>query len=349
MIDEIKDLAARGGELMSDDFSSSVLRQIVGAVMGVVFIGASEKKELRKLKDQHFIEVAKNLIQSGNLTNYEVYKLKNFSQVAKMADELLSNGETESHKGEQTENNQGEIPDAAPSEFDFDWFMRMFDAVGTVSNADMQQLWAKVLAGEVQAPGSFSLRTIETVRNLTAAEAKLFLDLSQYLLMGDDEGFSFISTTENLPDINDHYGITSESLFVLQDCGLVSGIRIDTRLFMDKNDVGYYLSHGDKLIVMMPKNSKSDLCSIYGYPLTRAGEQLLSATGLFVNESYFLDIGYALKRTFYDAVKTTIRPIVFEGQETYGYDASVDYLDGYTGSDEAVRNVVEAFVKRRRD
>ena len=50
--------------------------------------------------------------------------------------------------------------------------MRFFDAVSSVSNEDMQGLWAKVLAGEIQQQGQFSLRTIEALRNMTPLEAK---------------------------------------------------------------------------------------------------------------------------------------------------------------------------------
>ena len=42
--------------------------------------------------------------------------------------------------------------------------MRFFDAVGNVSNEELQKLWGKVLAGEMQQPGSCSLRTMEVIR-----------------------------------------------------------------------------------------------------------------------------------------------------------------------------------------
>lgn len=57
---------------------------------------------------------------------------------------------------------------------DADWTARFFDSVKDISNADMQRLWAKLLAGEVVQPGRFSLRTLERLRTLTSAEAKLF-------------------------------------------------------------------------------------------------------------------------------------------------------------------------------
>ncbi len=45
-------------------------------------------------------------------------------------------------------------------EVDHDWTARFFNDVQDVSSEEMQQLWAKILAGEVERPGSTSLRTM---------------------------------------------------------------------------------------------------------------------------------------------------------------------------------------------
>ena len=54
-----------------------------------------------------------------------------------------------------------EVPDHEP---DSDWTARFFDSVQDVSSHDMQRLWGKVLAGEVESPGRTSLRTLDTHR-----------------------------------------------------------------------------------------------------------------------------------------------------------------------------------------
>ena len=41
----------------------------------------------------------------------------------------------------------------------------------------MRVLWGKILAGEVRKPNSFSLRTLETLRNMSTDDAKLFSKL----------------------------------------------------------------------------------------------------------------------------------------------------------------------------
>ena len=64
-----------------------------------------------------------------------------------------------------------EVPDNEP---DHDWTARFFNDIQDVSSEEMQSLWAKVLAGEVQRPGSTSIQALSILRNLDRATAKLF-------------------------------------------------------------------------------------------------------------------------------------------------------------------------------
>ena len=66
-------------------------------------------------------------------------------------------------------------------EVDHDWTARFFNDVQHVSSEEMQLLWAKVLAGEVKRLGQFSLRTLDTLRNLNAGEANLFAEACEYV------------------------------------------------------------------------------------------------------------------------------------------------------------------------
>ncbi len=62
----------------------------------------------------------------------------------------------------------------ADEEPDHDWTARFFSSVQDVSSQEMQALWARVLSGEVERRGSTSVRTLEILRNLDQATAKLF-------------------------------------------------------------------------------------------------------------------------------------------------------------------------------
>ena len=64
-----------------------------------------------------------------------------------------------------------QVPDQEP---DHDWVARFFNHIQDVSSEDTQLLWARVLAGEVERPGTTSLRTLDILRNLDRKTAESF-------------------------------------------------------------------------------------------------------------------------------------------------------------------------------
>lgn len=74
------------------------------------------------------------------------------------------------------------------SEPDHDWTARFFNDVQDVSSAQMQLLWARVLAGEVRRRGSTTLRTLGILKNLdqvTADRFRTLCSLCFFLYMPD--------------------------------------------------------------------------------------------------------------------------------------------------------------------
>ena len=60
------------------------------------------------------------------------------------------------------------------SEPDHDWTARFFNDVQDVSSEDMQNLWSRVLSGEVERAGTTSIRTLGVLKNLDQSTALLF-------------------------------------------------------------------------------------------------------------------------------------------------------------------------------
>jgi len=56
---------------------------------------------------------------------------------------------------------------------DPDWFSTFTLLAEDVSNKTMQNLWAKILAGEITQPGSFSTKTLKVFREMSITDAKL--------------------------------------------------------------------------------------------------------------------------------------------------------------------------------
>jgi len=57
---------------------------------------------------------------------------------------------------------------------DEDWLTRFFNIGEDITNEYMQNLWSQILAGEIEKPNSYSLRTLETLKNISSKEASLF-------------------------------------------------------------------------------------------------------------------------------------------------------------------------------
>ena len=75
-----------------------------------------------------------------------------------------------------------QLPETVDEEMvDEDWVIRFFNYAQDVGNEQMQELWARLLAGEVAQAGSFSLRTLQTVKMLRAQDANLFQQFATYI------------------------------------------------------------------------------------------------------------------------------------------------------------------------
>ena len=66
-------------------------------------------------------------------------------------------------------------------DIDVDWRANYFDKCRIVHDDKMQTLWAKILAGEANKPGTYSKRTVNFVADMDKREAKLFMNLCQYV------------------------------------------------------------------------------------------------------------------------------------------------------------------------
>jgi Protein of unknown function (DUF2806) len=111
----------------------------------------------------------------------------------------------------------GELsPDAKPENIEKDWLAHFFDRSKLISDAEMQSLWSRLLAGEANHPGTFSTRTIETVATLQKADARLFTVLCGF-------GWSIGPLVFDLKEkVYLEHGITFGMLNHLESIGLIS-------------------------------------------------------------------------------------------------------------------------------
>jgi hypothetical protein len=145
---------------------------------------------------------------------------------------------------------------------DADWIARFFSYVQDVSNEKMRQVWSRILASEVEAPGAFSQRTLDVARNLTAEEARLLEEMAQHTCWFDERAL--------LPQVS----TLMEAARRLTDAGLMIGERVWGLAGPEQMSAW---SHADQLIIFRGKgNSSMGFSYRIGANLfSAAGEQLL--------------------------------------------------------------------------
>ncbi len=282
------------------EIASPVIQGVVSAIMAAVFLrGNTSNQEFELIKAHKFGEAIEMLLSNNRMTYFELYKCRNFMKVARLADEFIKEDSSK----------------PINEEFDIDWFMRFFDAVGNISNEELQLLWGRVLAGEVSNPGLCSLRTLDLIRNLSKSEARSFEALSRLVLVSGDSQFIFPTGfyDENQGD--------SDCIKIISQMSLHYGKDIipllESGLLTRDHDIAIYLKKKQKLEIHNAKlfcavenaRAKEVLFQQEAFLLTSSGLEVYSI--IQRSASYSVDTEYAsacfryLQKSNTDLVVTT--------------------------------------------
>lgn len=167
---------------------------------------------------------------------------------------------------------------------DQDWIYQFFEHCQDIGNDQMQSIWARLLAGEVAQPGSFSLRTLRIVKDLQKEDADLFTRFCTFVWQTPNAGLMPV-----IPNIENEtikkLGFYFSQLLHLDSLGLIEfdnhgGYKLQnvTRLV-----IFYY---GRQHIVSVPQG-KRDL-QLGLALLTSIGKELTPISGSVPSENYRL-------------------------------------------------------------
>lgn len=153
------------------------------------------------------------------------------------------------------------VPDQRPSD---DWSIKFFKNAQDVSIEELQIMWGKILAGEIKKPKSFSIRTLDVLKNLCMEDAHLFQRACELVLFLDRE-----KIIVNDRKFLDGFGLNVLDFSKLQQYGL-----IDQGLLSINIPIGdKTIVHNRKHIGIFTNNSKYEE-NISIYLLTEAGKEL---------------------------------------------------------------------------
>lgn len=169
----------------------------------------------------------------------------------------------------QTHFTEGEKVSDEP--IDEGWKNRFFGIVEEISDEELREIWGCVLAGEVKKPKSYSLRTLEVLRNLTKDEASLIAKIVPNVLKEE-----YVYRNDVLT--------VSESL-ILQDCGIMLGDGHGIQIQFEVEPNNKYAFVLDKEYALTLYNNSSELkkCGVRIYKLTTAGKEIVRL--IYVNQN----------------------------------------------------------------
>jgi uncharacterized repeat protein (TIGR03899 family) len=199
------------------------------------------------------------------LVHKELRRQENIDNVTQIAAQQLSQEETVSEEP-----------------VDEDWTTRFFNIVEDISDEEMQKLWGRILAGEVKQPKSYSLRTLELLKNLSKREADVFTKASNLVITSiGGSSFMFRGKENNFIE---KYNLNFEDRLLLTETGLLQAeSNISRALPVNTSDNLIWFESGNYLIKALKKaNTEENRIEIYRF--TKIGEELLNL--LKPNPSY---------------------------------------------------------------
>ncbi|VVD30884.1 DUF2806 domain-containing protein [Paraburkholderia dioscoreae] len=166
-------------------------------------------------------------------------------------------------------------PTEPPATFaDSDWLYRWRACASQMSSDELQSLFGNVLAGEIKAPGTFSLRTLDFLKNLSREEAEKIQFVCPFIT---DRRFILMYGVMQTPQV---YHDNPEFPFFLQELGLLSGLgymgNVLQRFASDSTAIFHrVLTINDRAIVVRGPDSTAVL-ELHGFKTTPLGTEALS-------------------------------------------------------------------------
>lgn len=152
------------------------------------------------------------------------------------------------------------------------WLNRFMNTVEEVSEEELQNLWGRILAGEVKRPNSYSLRTLDVIKNLNRAEARIITKIATY-------SFNVANLTGIL---NDPKGLIDigvnwmDEINILREIGILRQDSLDKIKFSNvPNNQVLIIDSGDKVLKVV-KSGGAPYPDIPFVPYTKIGTEILT-------------------------------------------------------------------------
>lgn len=182
---------------------------------------------------------------------------------------------------------------------------RFIDAASYEEDEDLQEMWANLLISESNAPNSNSLRTIETLKNLSKDEAAKFRSVCKDAMFAGNRIVIFN---------NQGNSRTLDDILILADCGLLisENTMVESTTKIPKSGTALpYLSIDKTLVIKTTNETPNEAsCGISILSMTEAGKDIFKANiAKEIDDSVFIDNAKIIKKNNSN-LKITLHKII---------------------------------------
>lgn len=156
---------------------------------------------------------------------------------------------------------------------DEDWTARFFKIVEDVSNEEMQTLWGRILAGEIKQPKTYSLRTLELIRNLSKYEADVFTKVANFSIKFGNANYLFKGSDEEL--LTNNYKISYSEIALLMEIGLLQTGDMIMHQILQRPSDSQIVYTASNIIIIAKIKANNPTIQIPVYVFSSSGNELL--------------------------------------------------------------------------
>lgn len=199
-----------------------------------------------------------------NLTGRDLREMKNIADVVGLSADFVKS-----------------LPSISEEPVNPDWSARFFDYVKNCSDEEVKNLWARILAGEIQHPGQFSLRTLDILRNISKRDAELIVKYSHRII---NDTFASI----DMPVME---------LTKLGDIGIINDISLIRYYNLSKGKPQMICRDNSKILVI--SDIPSDGQTSFNFKaMTEAGRELSSLIEIHLEDGFLHKLAKELIKNY---------------------------------------------------
>jgi len=190
---------------------------------------------------------------------------------------------------------------------DLDWFNRYIALAEDVSNKTMQDLWAKILAGELSRPGSYSLKALKVFRDMSIVDAKLLAKACSLAVKDQSKrNIRIISGAYQQPGLLNffskdrqqhvnlsHFGLNYADILSLADNHLIYQQESESNVMTKDEKLNFYFN-GTPLKLSCKKTN----IAVQFYKFTPIGTELANLISDKPNDDFFSALKQQLRHYF---------------------------------------------------